>query len=233
MWDALVLAEAAARAIGAEDARLRAEQAVYGLDRLDEVGLHPLLAAGMRAAGWGVWREQPYPGVVLRRARLSERERCDLVLTEDPAAPPLDPVAELKAMDLASGTLFEPVAEAMAVRAPFTEVGEAYWLEVKAVAQFTYRDGAPGPNASYAAELVAGPTRDAVKIASEPMIRAGGVLVVLFTADAPTAAHDVGAMAHRMLDRGAPIGAPVWVSVPVADRIGNAVCTAAVVPVRL
>lgn len=233
MWEPAEIAHAAAAALGARDRELSAEHAVYGLDRLDEVGLHPVLAAGIEAAGFGVWREVPYPGVVERRAKGPERERCDLVVTPDPGCPPADPVADLKQIDAGGGTLFAPVAESMATAERSTEVGDAYWLEVKGVAQFAYHHGVPGPNRSYAGELAGGVARDAIKLASEPMIRFGAVVLVLFTEDERTAEHDLAAAAHKWLDKGAPISSPAWSSVPIEDRVGNAACTVAVVPVRL
>jgi len=233
MWEPAEIAHLAAEALAARDRDLTAEHAVYGLDSLDELGLHPLLAAGLGTSGFGVWREHPYPGRVESRAKRSERERCDLVLTLDPGLPPIDPVAELKHLDALAGTLFAPVAESMATAERFTEVGDAYWVEVKTVSQFAFSAGVPGPNKSYAAELVGGVTRDAVKLASEPMVRYGAVLLVLFTADDATAEHDLAIAAHRCLDKGAPIGSPAWASVPIEDRVGNALCTVAVMPVRL
>lgn len=233
MWEPSEIAHLAAEAVAARDRELRDEHAVYGLDSLDEVGLHPVLAAGLGASGFGVWREHPYPGRVEARAKRSERERCDLVLTLDPGAPPIDPVAELKHLDAATGTLFAPVAESMATAEQVTEVGDAYWIEVKTVSQFSFNGGVPGANASYASELVGGVTRDAIKLASEPMVRYAAVLMVLFTVDEATAEHDLAIAAHRCLDKGAPIGSPAWVSVGIEDRAGNGVCTAAAVPVRL
>lgn len=233
MWEPSELVELASSALRARERELSAEQAVYGLDSLDEVGLHPPLASGFAQGGFGVRREHPYPGIVRDRAKGPERERCDLVLTLDPALDLLDPVEELKQIDAATGTLFAPLASSIAAEREGVEVGEAYWVEVKTIAQHAYVSGVPVPNRAYATELVAGPSADAVKIARDPMVRQGGVLVVLFTEDELIAEHDIGAMAHRCLDTGAPVGSPSWVSFPIEERAGNAVCTVAILPVRL
>ncbi len=58
------------------------EQAVYGFDALDELGLHPLIQRALRAGGYGVWPEQRYPGDWHKRRR-SEGRRCDIVLTRE------------------------------------------------------------------------------------------------------------------------------------------------------
>ncbi|MCI0676609.1 MAG: hypothetical protein L0Y42_12645, partial [Phycisphaerales bacterium] len=50
--------------------QLEREQAVYGLDALDELALHPVLAEVFRRSGHGVYREVRYPSD--RKARESE-----------------------------------------------------------------------------------------------------------------------------------------------------------------
>lgn len=92
------IAEALCAGLRRADARARREQAVRGVDALSEVELHPLAAAALRAQGWSVLREQPYPSqwqtkrsAAAERARrraaagLPERHdrwKCDLVLVE-------------------------------------------------------------------------------------------------------------------------------------------------------
>ena len=113
-WSGRELVEIAAQTLRDRDLALREEQAVSGLDALDEVGLHPLLGEGFRGRGLGVHPEQVYAGVVQDRAIRRDRERCDLVLAHDPEARLIDPVTELVEIDRASGTLFEPVADELA-----------------------------------------------------------------------------------------------------------------------
>ena len=232
-WSGRELVEIAAQTLRDRDAALREEQAVFGLDSLDEVGLHPVLGDGFRRAGLGVHPEQVYAGTVEDRALRRDRERCDLVLARDPGARLIDPVAELVEIDRASGTLFEPVAESMVPDGAVVEPGEAYWLEVKAVSQVAYVSGTPGPNRAYASQLVGGPAADVVKLAREPTIEHGGAMVLLFAQDADTGEHDVAQMFHALLDRDLPISESVWETVPIEDRAGNGACVVALAGVRL
>lgn len=233
VWDPESLLEIVVRSLAAWDRAAADEQAVYGLDSLDELGLHPVLSQGFEGSGLGVYRERVYPGEVERRSKGNARARCDLVLTTDPSARLLDPVQELLTLDAASGTLFEPVAESMGSDEHVTEVGEAFWLEVKAVGQFGIGRGVPGPNKSYAGLLVTGPASDVQKIANEPMINAGAALVILFAEDERTARHDLMRMCHALIDHDLPIADPRVAAAPIAERRGHSVVAAALVPVRL
>jgi hypothetical protein len=180
-----------------------------------------------------VLAEQPYPGRPERRPLHRERERCDLVVLPEglPAGTVLaDPVALLREADQRAGTLFSCAAPA--VGTPGVEPGHAFWLEVKAVGQFAFTNGVPGPNAAYASELVRGPALDCAKLSRDPMIEHAGVLLVLFTDDERTASHDLGVMVHRCMDRDLPVCEPVTVRFPLTDRIGNRVCSVSLIRVR-
>ena len=232
-WSGRELVEIAAQTLRDRDLALREEQAVSGLDALDEVGLHPLLGEGFRGRGLGVHPEQVYAGVVQDRAIRRDRERCDLVLAHDPEARLIDPVTELVEIDRASGTLFEPVAESMVPEGRVVEAGEAYWLEVKTVSQISYVSGTPGPNSAYATQLVGGPAADIVKLAREPTIEHGGAMMILFAQDMHTIEHDIGQMFHRLLDKDLPISETVWEAFEIEDRAGNGACVVALAGVRL
>lgn len=218
------------------DASLTAEHAPYGLDALAETELHPRLARALLADGFGVFREWPFPGERGSRPEHRERERCDLVLTLDPEAPPGDPVAELKATDKASGTLFEPLAADIASEIrrskPVTPADECFWIEIKAIGQYTYTEGVPGPNRTYASELTRGPMGDIRKLSKERAIAHSGALIILFTEDEATARHDLGATLHKCIDRNLPVASPSIESFPIADRVGNARCSLCLIPVR-
>jgi len=229
MWRPDQIADIAAAALQEHSDALRLEQAVRGLDALSEVELHPLLADGFAAAGFGVATEFPYPGQPTRRPRHAERERCDLVLTPSPEIAILDPVAELKHRDDAVGGLFD--AEVVAAAYPGIPPEEAYWIEVKLVGQYCFNAGVPGPNRSYASELLTTAAADITKVSREPMIRHGSLLLVLFTADQPTASHDLTAFMHRCLDRDLPVQSPSQARFEVPDLIGNRLCTVAAVPI--
>jgi hypothetical protein len=224
---------------------------VHGLDALEEVELHPLLAAGFHAAELGVLREQPYPHEWRRKlgrrgrgtqdlAERRDRLRCDLVLTLEQNQSLVDPMgverALVKHRRSIEGTLFEPLtaAESHAVSAQARSgvgPGEAYWLEVKVVGQFAYNAGIPGPNGSYSSELRRTLT-DLDKLAEDAEIRNAGLLLAMFTIDEATARHDLTRLMHACLDRDLPIGSPEIRHTPIGERIGNHVCTLCLVDLR-
>lgn len=231
MWRTDELAEAAAAGLRGFDRAARIAQEVRGVDALSEVDLHPVLREGLEGAGFGVYPEQPYPTPPSRRALRRERERCDLVLTPDPSLRVRDVVEELAVLDAAGETLFSVVAKEELAAAPGIGADEAYWLEVKAVGQHCYTEDVPGPNRGYAGELMAA-AADLVKLSRDPRIVHGGLLLVLFTEDEATSRHDLGVFVHRCLDKDLAIETPTTVRAPIDDRIGNRVCTVALVPVR-
>lgn len=203
------IADAVAAELERLDQSLRAEHAVYGLDARSEGVLHAVLADGLRAAGFGVFPEQRYPGQ--RRRRRSEGERCDLVIT-----PEHRPLRQPDQLD----TLFDsPDA---------VDLDEAYWLEVKVVHQFT----PDGPNSSYSSELLSTVRRDVRKLSSEPGILRAGLLIVLFVADPRVAEHDLHMWEQRCIERSYPIEPPIRRDVPIIDRHGNDTCALALYPVR-
>jgi hypothetical protein len=105
-WSWPALADALASGLARAAAAIELEQAVDGLDARAELGLHPVLQAALRDAGYGVFPEQRFPRDRGQRKR-SAGARCDLVVTPD-AGTPLDDGA----------------------------LGDALWIEVKVVAQF-------------------------------------------------------------------------------------------------
>lgn len=189
---------------------LAQEQAVYGLDALDEIRLHPTIEQCLRSAGYGVSREQRYPADWLRR-RGSEGERCDFILT--PAGRPL-------IVPEAATTMFEP-ADAVALE-------DAFWLECKIVHQFT----SDGPNPRYSPQLLSTVGQDVTKLAKDRVILHAGLLLVLFVADLAVADHDLTVWEDRCLEKSLPIGAPSARSIDMTDRIGNRACRIAVYPVN-
>ncbi|MFN3168724.1 MAG: hypothetical protein ACE37H_16830 [Phycisphaeraceae bacterium] len=210
LWFPADIADAVSHGLARRAAQDDAEQAVYGFDALDELGLHPILRDALAAAGWGVWPEQRYPGH-WHKQKKSHGLRCDLVLTPD-AKPMRD--ASVRGTLFDDGSAVDPEA--------------AYWLEVKTVAQHE----TSGPFARYAAELLAPVANDVKKIWSDSVIQHGGLLIVLFTEDQQTAEHDLATWHERCLRKGFPVGPPAVRGLPIADRIGNRWCTAAVFGVR-
>ena len=203
------LANSLEACLASEADRLDLEQSVRGLDALDELGLHPLLQAGLLEAGYGVYAEQRYPAATPRR-RESEGERCDLVLT---------PGALELAVPGREPTLFDP-PDAVALE-------EALWLEVKVVGQYTPE----GANPRYASHLLGDVRRDVQKLSRDPGITSAALLIVLFAGDEEVAAHDLTAWLTRCLDQDLPIGSPCLRSFSINDRLGNGVCVVGVYPV--
>lgn len=108
-----------------------------------------------------------------------------------------------------------------------TNLGDALWIEVKVVAQFREL----GPNRSYAQALQTPVWKDVAKLASDPAIVHGVVLLVLFTADAVTADHDLEVWRSRAVARGLHLWPRVQRTVPIGDRLGNRVCTVGLFPI--
>ncbi len=228
-------------ALAEAEAELAAEHAALGLDARDETALHPLLADGIAREGWGIRREVPYPndagepepGTPARKGD-GARDRCDLVLLEDPDAELLDPVHASRRVRAAGGTLFADLAPEIesAATAGAVPPADAVWIEIKAVAQHAYRDGVPGPNRAYQSEMLNGPAADICKLMGDGVIERAAAGLVLFTETEDIARHDLDHLAHRLLDDGLPIGLPEVRSAPIADRAGNACVTVALFPLR-
>ena len=213
MWDHARVASALAAGLRAEADRLDEEQAVRGLDALDELALHPLLASGLRAGGFGAHPERHYPAGGSKR-RKSEGERCDLVVVEPADAPPPETRDD--------APLFAPGA---------TPAHDALWLEVKVAAQHALAAIGAAPNPRYAGVLTREAVRDAARLAGDPGIRHGAVAVVLFAETAEHAAHDLNVWVSRCLRRGLPVRTPFVEGFGLIDRIGNAWCALALAPV--
>ncbi|MBB6430798.1 hypothetical protein [Algisphaera agarilytica] len=209
-WSVPDLADVVEAGLRAQSADDDAEQSVYGFDARDELGLHPVVQQAFTRVGFGVWPEQRYPGHWHKKSK-AEGLRCDVVLTPD-GLPLRDPDVK--------GTLFGGQ--------PATDADQAYWLEIKTVAQFE----TSGPFRRYSSELLQPVTKDVKKIWSDGVIRFGGLLLILFTANQEVAEHDLAAWHTRCIDKGYPVGPPAVRGFPITDRIGNGWCAAAVFGVR-
>lgn len=187
-----------------------AEQVVYGFDTRAELQLHPLLHEGLRNAGYHVLTEQRYP-VDRRKKSKTEGRRCDIVLLPE-ELPIRDP--------LVKGTLFD--------NQPALDIEEAYFLEVKTVAQFEI----DGPFKRYSAELLGAVAKDVKKLCRDVKLIHGGLLLVLFTASREIAEHDIDAWYDRVLRKKHPVQPPAMRGFEITDRVGNAWCQVAVFNVR-
>lgn len=105
-------------------------------------------------------------------------------------------------------------------------LADALWIEVKVVAQF----GEQGPHRGYASALQTPVWGDVKKLARDPTIAHGLVLLILFTADEVTADHDLDVWCARAVERGLHLWPRVQRSLPIGDRLGNRVCTIALFP---
>lgn len=214
LWDDARIVSLLASGLRGRASELDAEGAPLGVDALDELPLHPILASGLSEGGLGVLREQRYPAA-RSRSRRSEGDRCDLVLTEQPGMHLTDP--------LMAGTLFGE-------RGVSPE--EALWLEVKVAAQFCVSDGWSRANPLYSGVMLGQTVADIRKLSTEPGIAHAGLVLVMFNSDETVAGHDLKAWYRRCIEQGLPISAPLAERFAITDRIGNGVCTAALVRVH-
>ncbi|MFT3787169.1 MAG: hypothetical protein QM770_13535 [Tepidisphaeraceae bacterium] len=202
-----ILADAIGGVLAQRERDLRDEQAVYGLDSLDELRLHDVLASGL-ASEFGVTREVHYPSSVGKK--LSHRARCDLVLT---------PHGRSLKLDSKPATLFDP--------ADACSPDEAMWLEVKAAYQFRGPDERHG---GYGAQWRGGVVRDLQKMEAEPLIRHAALLLIVFTQDEAIVAKDLDLFETVLVQKEVLAGFRQARTIRIQDRIGHHCCTAALWP---
>jgi hypothetical protein len=213
-WDLFEIAACATGTLRAEAARLDAEQSVRGIDALDELALHAVIRAGI-AGLCPVLAEQRYPEA-RGRARRTEGPRCDIIVLPRGGAPHLiDP--------LEAGTLFGEAG---------VEPCEALWLEVKGVWHHAIIDGIARPDPAYSAQITRHIVADARKLAAASGLAWAAVLVAAFHAERAIADHDLARGLMRIASLGLGAGSPILDRFAITDRIGNGVCTVALIPVR-
>jgi len=209
VWSLPDLADALEQGLARENDALEREQAVYGLDALNELELHPHIARAFRRSGYGVEREQRYPAGRGKR-RETEGDRCDIVLT--PGRRPL-------AQPEKAGTLFDPCDAC--------PLDEAFWMEIKVAWQFLVE----GPNPRYASQMLSISSSDMRKLSSDPAILHAGLSLIAFVRDEVVAQHDLHAWYERSVERAMPIGYPITRMFEITDRVGNGLCALAICPV--
>jgi hypothetical protein len=232
MWDLCDLLQLMTENLAKRADEILQDQSPFGLDSLSEIELHPLLAQSFTQNKHGALREVVYPTSHQLLPNKTQRERCDMVLTPLDGQQLFDSIDEHRTVEQSVGTLFEGVATIQGPAQNQVTSDLAFWIEVKSVAQWTYIDRVPGPNKRYAQELVDGPSKDVIKLASEPMIRNGAALVVLFTEDAQTGDHDLRMSVQSMIQRDLPIRMPEIASFEIPDYGGNGWCTLGLIPVK-
>lgn len=202
-----ILADALARVIEAREAELRLEQAVYGLDALDEIPLQTLVAAGL-ASSWAVEREVHYPSTFGRK--LTHRPRCDLVLA--PTGFPLR-------LDREPPSLFESPT--------FTKPEDAFWLEVKRAAQFKMPDVR---HKGYGNQWRQAVVKDLQKMEADPLIRHAALLLIVFTESETVVEKDLELFETVLAQKEVLAGFRQVRHVPIVDRIGHKLATVAAWP---
>lgn len=226
MWQGFDAAMVISSGLEWHERALAAEQAVRGLDAMKELELHALIASACGGAGFGVLREVGYP-TLGGATRHSARPRCDVVLTPMPGQTLVDALARKRETQVAAGTLFAGVAADAPANGAAVTPDACLWVEIKTVAQTAYTRGVPMPNRGYGSELVQALRTDLDKLAADPEIRDGVVVLVLFTLDERTARNDLVAAANRCLDHASAIASMSTCSFAISDRAGNGCCTVA------
>lgn len=205
-WDFFDLATAMGDALqNAEDA-LRLEQAVYGLDSMDEIRLQDVFAEAL-SRRWTVAREAYYPSAAAKRK--SARARCDLVLT------PFG--RELKTTD--EPDLFTPENAC--------PPQDALWLEVKAAYQ--YRDVATR-HSGYGQQWKTAVVDDLKKMSADPKIRLAGLALVVFNESEEILAKDLQLFEDHLVTQGVVAGFRHVRSVRITERMGHRLASVALWP---
>ncbi|HEX8341072.1 MAG TPA: hypothetical protein VF624_09205 [Tepidisphaeraceae bacterium] len=206
-WDFVNLVEVLAQQLAAGEQALREEQAVYGLDSLDELQLHERLAAGL-VGQYAVAREVHYPST--RGRKLTHRKRCDLVLA---------PLGRPLRLDSRPPDLFDPPQ--------MTEPADALWLEMKCAYQ--YREGGRR-HGGYGAQWRGGVVRDLEKMENETEIRHAALAMVVFTHSREMFDKDVELLEDVLAVKGVLAGFRQTRSVPIWERMGHRFASIAVWP---
>jgi hypothetical protein len=207
MWDYSTLADQIGSAIERAEADLRLEQAVYGLDARDEKAIQLLLAESLREH-YEANREVHYPSTVGKK--LTHRPRCDIVLSKK--GRPLR-------LDSAAPSLFDPTDQ--------TPPSEALWLEVKVAYQF--REGGIR-HMGYGPQWRNAVVEDLRKMEADEGIRAAGLLLIVFNESREILEKDLELFETVLAQKEVLAGFRQVRSVPILDRIGHHVCTAALWP---
>ncbi|MCC6422720.1 MAG: hypothetical protein IT447_04525 [Phycisphaerales bacterium] len=206
-WDYSRLADRIGEVLRGAEERLRLEQAVYGLDAMEEIQWHPMLAEGLRG-DYEVAREVHYPSSVGNK--LTHRKRCDLVLSA--LGHPLK-------LDRSAPTLFDPAEP--------TEPEGALWLEVKVAHQFRLPQQR---DERYGAQWQKGIIDDLMKMDQEVRIRQAGMLLIVFNESAEVLEKDVELFEMLLARQEVLAGERQVRSVEIWDRMGHGLCTAAIWP---
>ncbi len=207
LYDLSIVADHIQQVLAAAEEEKRLEQAVYGIDSLDEKAIQLLLAAGL-SQWYEVAREVHYPSTAGRK--LTHRARCDLVLS---------PKGRALKRDSAPASLFDPP--------DLCPPTDALWLEVKIAYQF--REGNI-PHGGYGSQWRNAVIDDLRKMEAEEPIREAGLLLVVFNESAAVLEKDLELFETALVIKEVLAGFRQVRSVKIVERIGNHLCTAALWP---
>ncbi len=209
------------------------EQAVRGLDAMNELQLHALIEDTLASDSKGVHREIHYPSDGDAYTKQTHRNRCDLVITPSPNQKLLDPVSELQQLALAQDTLFAGSSIHDHDPSVTCQPEDALWIEIKACAQHAYRDGVPSPNGKYAHDLMHGLQTDICKLSADPHIWHAAALIILFTESEDIARRDLSTAASMCIDMDLPVRSPLIETCSITDRGGNACLALGLFPISI
>ena len=207
IWDLSMVADHIGQVLSTTEADLRLEQAVYGLDTRDEKQLQSMLADGLKQ-WYGIAREVHYPSSVGNK--LTHRQRCDLVLC---------PHGRELRLDSSPPSLFDPP--------DLCEPEKAMWIEVKIAYQF--REGG-AYHGGYGPQWRNAVVSDLRKMENEPRITEAALLLIVFNESAEILEKDLDLFEGVLVQKEVLAGFRQVRSVPILDRIGHRLCTAAVWP---
>jgi hypothetical protein len=207
MYDLSTVADHVGQVLSTAEAELRLEQAVYGLDTRDEKQLQAMLAQGL-TRWYGVTREVHYPSTAGNK--LTHRQRCDLVLC---------PRGRQLRLDRSPPTLFDPP--------DLCEPQQALWIEVKIAYQF--REGG-AHHGGYGPQWRQAVVSDLRKMENEPRISEAALLLIVFNESSEVLDKDLDLFEGVLVQKEVLAGFRQVRSVPILDRIGHRICTAAMWP---
>jgi hypothetical protein len=206
-YDLAIVADHIGQVLSTAEANLRLEQAVAGLDTQDEKSLQSLLADGLKQ-WYGVTREVHYPSTAGNK--LTHRQRCDLVLC---------PHGRQLKLDRSPPSLFDPP--------DLCEPQEALWMEAKIAYQF--REGG-AHHGGYGPQWRNAVVADLRKMESEPLITQAALLLIVFNESSAILDKDLDLFENVLVQKEVLAGFRKVRSVPILDRIGHRLCTAALWP---
>lgn len=207
LWDLSIIADAVGDALSQAEAEKRLEQAVYGIDSLDEKAIQALLAVRLSGA-FEVAREVHYPSSFGKK--LTHRNRCDLVIS--PKHRPLK-------RDATPPNLFDPPN--------LCEPKDALWLEVKVAYQFREGNIRHG---GYGSQWRNAVVDDLRKMEAEEMIREAGLLLIVFNESQDVLDKDLELFETILAQKEVLAGFRQVRTVKIIERIGHHLCTAALWP---